>query len=70
MEKIPLDELEVKLQLLGTLVNLNELTSKQICKSLRVNFNVQCDEYDLFLLRPPTDLTDVDEAIITYKDFL
>lgn len=70
MEKIPLDELEVKLQLLETMVDLNSLTSKDICKTIAANFNVQCDEYDLYLLRSPSNLTDVDEAIITYKDFL
>lgn len=70
MERIPLDELEVKIQLLKQEVDISNYTSTQICKLIQSNFNVDCDELDLFLLDTPKNINPVDEAIITYKDIL
>lgn len=70
MERIPLDELEVKLGLLQHITNLDNKTSTEICNELKANFNIICDEYDIHLLMNPKVINDIDEAIITYKDLI
>lgn len=68
-KNIPLDELEVKLGLLNLIVDLDSLTSSEICKALSANFDVECSEQDVFLLKKdPKELININYEITTYKD--
>lgn len=66
----PLDEIEVKLQLLEKTVGLQGKTSSEICNILLANFGLQCDERDIHLLMAPDIITNIDEAAFQYRDFL
>lgn len=67
---IELDELEAKLGLLSQIINLDTKTSTQICKELKANFDIDCDERDIHLIMQPKIFTEIDDAIITYKDII
>lgn len=67
---IPLDELELKLQLLNQITDINTLTTSQICKELKANFDIEASEQEIHLLIEPVVLTYLDQAIITYKNLI
>lgn len=67
---IPLDELELKLKLLGQIVDLNTITTTQICKDLKANFDVETSEQEIHLLIEPAIFSPIDEAIMTYKNLI
>lgn len=57
LKKVPLDEIELNLNLLKLhkpeLVS-NDKTYKEISESIKEEFGIECDEFDINLLHEPT----------------
>lgn len=68
--KVEIDEIELYLNLLKQEIKLDQYTSSEIAEMIRINFNIECTEQDIFLLHEPTIIDPVYETICIYKDFI